>query len=1335
MKHTYMKRLALAAIALCFTITSLASHVPGGNITYECIGPNQYLITLTLFEDCGTAFTSNTNQTIQIDNDCGYTGLTSLSLTNTVFQQEVSQLCDTELPNSECNGGPLPGIYMHQWQAVVTLPGPCDSWTFSYGSCCRNGATNVPSTAESYYWESVLNSQTEPCNTSPTITAPPIPYVCAGSLVSYNLGAYEPDGHTLVYSFIPAMTNGTGGTVVYAAGYSGAVPITGTVNITIDPATGQIEFNTTTIGNYVVAILIEEYDAAGNLVGSIVHDIQFEVIACPGNNNPDPPAGGVTNFTGTGVQTGPNQIQVCEGDNFCFDVTFSDPDGDSLYLISNIDSVLSGATFTTSWNAAGDQCTANICWTATPGSPPFTSFSIIAEDNACPIKGFITYPIEITIVSSTWGGFDETICLGQGVQLNASGGSVFNWNTISGDPIAVPGNFSCNPCQNPIANPSVTTTYEVVSNLTGGCVNTDTITVNVVPDFTYNITLSAASTCLYDPVQITTTVSPAGAFTYDWTPATFLSDPTIPNPVASITTPGSYTYYLDITSPNGCVKSDSVVINIANSVSPVFILTASDSSVCGTSPQLFATLDSSLVSAGVSEDFESGAMDPTVWCDIDDGAIGTGCGVFAGANAFHFDGPDAERYLETCDINASPCTTIDFCLFLGNNGSGGAPCENVDAGDDIYLDYSTDGGVTWVPIQMFPHSDWDTGGPYANAWACFSIPIPAGALTGSTRFRWYQTPSACTGCDNWSLDNIQITCAFNSTFDFTWSGQSVGNPTDQNPTVTPVTTNYYAVTVTDSASGCTFTDSILIDVFCPPCSPPFPTLQDVTCAGACDGYIIADAVGPDGPPWTFSWADAAGNNLGTLTTGAAADTLPNLCAGTYIITLTDTTGCSRDTTVTLVEPPAMTISTSNDTTICLGGTATVAATAAGGNGAPYTLNWTGIAGNGPHNVNPTTDSCFVVTATDGLGCTSPMDSVCVTMLSPITVQASPDDSICAGDDATITAVGFGGLGAPYTYTWTDIAGNPVGTGTPLTVTPGADGTQYIVSVTDGCETPAGSDTVTIYFYADPAPQFTSDIVDGCYPIDVMFTNTTAAGTSANCFWEFGNGSSDATCNPAVITYSTPGSYDVTLTITSPEGCVSDTTITSYINVYDYPNANFTFGPQPADILDTEINFNDTSSSDVVIYDWEFGTGGTIGTSTSENPVFTFPDDVPGSYPVELVVTNANGCQDSVTYVVIIDGICTLYAPNSFTPNNDGVNDLFGLKGESIDPEHFELLIFDRWGAKVFEADDINTQWDGYVNGKLPAKTDVYVWRVQTRNAITGERIEYKGHVTLLRDQD
>ena len=264
----------LLAILVLVPLTSKASHVPGGNITYQNIGPNTFVITLTLFEDCGTAFTSNLPETIDITNNCGLSFSSTISLPNIIFQQEVSQLCSASLPASECNGGTLPGVYMHVWQDTITLPGPCDSWVFSYSSCCRNSSNNLTGTSSDYYWESVLNSNTAPTNTSPQITSQPIPYYCVNQPVVYNFGVYEPDGDSLVYSLINALT-GSGSSAPYQAGYSGASPING---INIDPSTGEITFTPNMVGNFVVAVLIEEFDANGNLVGSIIQDFQFEII-------------------------------------------------------------------------------------------------------------------------------------------------------------------------------------------------------------------------------------------------------------------------------------------------------------------------------------------------------------------------------------------------------------------------------------------------------------------------------------------------------------------------------------------------------------------------------------------------------------------------------------------------------------------------------------------------------------------------------------------------------------------------------------------------------------------------------------------------------------------------------------------------------------------------------------------------------------------------------------------------------------------------------------------------------------------------------------------------
>ncbi|MBL4705742.1 MAG: hypothetical protein JKY54_14550, partial [Flavobacteriales bacterium] len=100
---------------------------------------------------------------------------------------------------------------------------------------------------------------------------------------------------------------------------------------------------------------------------------------------------------------------------------------------------------------------------------------------------------------------------------------------------------------------------------------------------------------------------------------------------------------------------------------------------------------------------------------------------------------------------------------------------------------------------------------------------------------------------------------------------------------------------------------------------------------------------------------------------------------------------------------------------------------------------------------------------------------------------------------------MGGIGAPLTYTWTTLAGTPIGIVSGITVTPAASGTQYLVTVTDGCETPPAMDTVTIFFYQIPPASFTSDIFDGCYPIDIYFTNTTSSPIGSTCDWDFGNG--------------------------------------------------------------------------------------------------------------------------------------------------------------------------------------------------------------------------------------
>ena len=496
-----------------FSQEVMATHVPGGNITYECVGGNNYIITLTVFEDCsGSVSVPNSPQTLTVTNSCGFSSLNSITLPVLSYADEISQVCYPQIPNTTCNGGSLPGILKHIYSDTInpiTLPGNCNDWTIFWDGCCRNTAVNLAN-QDGYYFEAVINNSNSQCNSSPIIGSNPVPYNCINIPVTYNFQVSEPDGDSLYYSFIAASEIPFGGTgpvpVAYNGGYSPTSPING---ISLDPNTGEINFTPTIQGAFVVVVKIEEFDSSGTSLGYIMQDFQFQIITSNCTNSPPSlPVSPLVNFSGNAIYLGGNSIQACEGDSVCFDVEFLDVDPlDSIYINSNITQIFPGASFIQ--NSFFSPATASICFEVLPGSNPLSSISISVNDNGCPVMGTTSSLINVTVISNTYAGQDVTICQGESTQIFASGGSNFNWSIISGDPISFGNNFSCNGCSSPIASPAFSTVYKVVSNLSGGCSNVDTLNVNVAPNFNYNLTQSDTVTCLNSLVNFT--ASPSGA--------------------------------------------------------------------------------------------------------------------------------------------------------------------------------------------------------------------------------------------------------------------------------------------------------------------------------------------------------------------------------------------------------------------------------------------------------------------------------------------------------------------------------------------------------------------------------------------------------------------------------------------------------------------------------------------------------------------------------------------------------------------------------------------------------------------------------------------------------
>jgi gliding motility-associated-like protein len=184
-----------------------------------------------------------------------------------------------------------------------------------------------------------------------------------------------------------------------------------------------------------------------------------------------------------------------------------------------------------------------------------------------------------------------------------------------------------------------------------------------------------------------------------------------------------------------------------------------------------------------------------------------------------------------------------------------------------------------------------------------------------------------------------------------------------------------------------------------------------------------------------------------------------------------------------------------------------------------------------------------------------------------------------------------------------------------------------------------------------------------------------------------------------------------------------------ISVYSYPVANFTFGPQPATIDNPIISFTDKSTDayGIASWLWTFGDPGDVP-STKQNPSYTYQDT--GTFCATLKVTNIHGCVDSMTQCLVISPQFSLYIPNAFSPNADGVNDVFQPKGMFV--YNFKMYIFDRWGMLIYYTDDMNKGWPGTVKGgDRLCQEDTYVYMITCDDNLN-QKHSYLGKVTLMK---
>ena len=399
----------------------------------------------------------------------------------------------------------------------------------------------------------------------------------------------------------------------------------------------------------------------------------------------------------------------------------------------------------------------------------------------------------------------------------------------------------------------------------------------------------------------------------------------------------------------------------------------------------------------------------------------------------------------------------------------------------------------------------------------------------------------------------------------------------------------YSVTVTD-VNGCTSQTSVTITQ--PQAPLALSTTQvNVLCFGNSTGSIDLTATGGTSP-YTYAWS----NNT-------TQEDPTNLAAGTYSVTVTDANGCTSQTSVTITQPQGgLSLSTTQVNVLCYGNsTGSINLTATGGT-SPYTYAWS----NNTTQEDPTNLAAgtYSVTVTDANGCTA-QTTVSITQPSTaLTASATAQNILCLNGTGSVTAQGNGAV-APYSYLWNNQA-------TTQTVTGLLAGT-YVATVMDanGCTVNVSA---TIVATLSPIPvqiiNLTGTSILTCTTPSIQIQAT--GGVSYN--WTGGTTPLNDTNS-----FNAPGTYNVNLI--DPNGCtvVQSVTITQNITP-----------PIPAIINNTGTAVLDCNNASISLtatgggnYNWN----NNLGTSQQVNVVQA------GSYTV--VITAANGCQDSVTILITL----------------------------------------------------------------------------------------------------
>lgn len=903
--------------------------------------------------------------------------------------------------------------------------------------------------------------------------------------------------------------------------------------------------------------------------------------------------------------------------------------------------------------------------------------------------------------------------------------------------------------------------YGVTITDANGCSTTASGSIGDPPALNGNFTTVNDATCegINDGDATIVATGGTGAYSYTWAHDAALITGTASNL-------GVGTYYVTITDDNGCTYEDSVAIGATLVVSATSVVTDVN---CfgGNDGEILVT---PLTSGGAPNLPYSYTWTPNT-TEITNNATGLTAGnylytVTDNVGCIYIDSamvnqPDSLiiTNISATDVLCNGDTTGTITVSAANgaggytydwgNGNTDSTLMNVGAGtytvtvsdangctDSLTITLSQPPAIvanqTVTPVSCNGFTDGTamvapTGGSgtFGYAWSTNPATDTMAMVSGLAAGQYFVTITDSLGCS--IIETVDVTepaalvantnavdqTCFNindgvasaaptgGTAPYTYAWDN-GGTTD---TLTGLSAGTYFVTVTDG-NGCTVIDSAVVSS--PPAITSTISTTPVSCEGGTDGTATVTGAGGSGG-FTYAWSNM---QIGQTVTG--------LGAGIYTVTITDANGCFIEDTANVVELPALNPAGGiiANPVSCFGGNdGSIEVLGMTGGTAPYAYAWSTTPPQDSSVAIDLTAGVYTLTITDANGCTfGPVNVTVNEPAAPISVTVTTINPSCNGEaDGSITVDAVGGTPS-YTYSWSDGQTTQTASGLPI-------GT-YNVTITDanGC-TDSTSGTLI-----EPNPLDASltaietscnGVRDGRILVDTVFGGTGPYSYSID----------GVNYQPTDIIFFglAGGNYDVS--VQDANGCMYEETIL----VEEPPLIVVDLGP------DVELELGDNMMLEAIVntvdslgYSWTSNPGDST-MSCTDCPTPVIAPTRTTTYTV--TVQDTSGCTATDAILVTLDKNRNVFIPNVFTPNGDGRNDEFYVYAGTGVVNIKTFMIYDRWGAKLYEAtniqpNDASVGWDGTFRGQN-MQAGVYVFYIEIEFA-DGIKFPYKGDLTLIR---